>query len=455
MKTTILKTTFLVVLSAGIFSSCVKDDDYETPTLSNCSETSLVKNREVSQIIANTTVAQHVNIVPGVSDVIEAYVTSSDIGGNFFKSISFQTLDGSKAFSIPVDATSTFINYEPGRKVLIKMDGLYTDINDGSMRIGGLFANSSGGAEVGRLPEAQFRESVQKSCTIVDEDDLVQTVSIIELQNDNYINKLVELENVQFDDNAIVTTYYDSNNEIGGATNHYITDVFGTKIVFRTSSFSNFAAKPVTNKSGNVRGVLTKFGDTYQFLARSEKDIMFTSPRFNIVPPFFLQDFQEAIDNTNLNIAGWSNIATSGTKLWKEEVFSGNGYAEFSAFGSGNTLNTCWLISPAIDFTPYTLKQLQFEVAQHHLDVDSVNNSLQVLISTDFDGTNIATATWTPLTANLPVKSTAWYEFLKSSIDLSAYSGTNVRIGFKFIGSGTDVSLDGAFQVDNVKVFGN
>lgn len=124
MKTTFLKSAFLTVLTAGMFSSCVKDDNYATPDLATCTETSLVKNREVSQINATAIVAQHQNIVTGVSDVIEAYPVSSDIGGNFFKSISFQTLDGSKAFSIPVDATNTFINYEPGRKVLIKMDGL-------------------------------------------------------------------------------------------------------------------------------------------------------------------------------------------------------------------------------------------------------------------------------------------------------------------------------------------
>lgn len=455
MKTTILKSALFVALTTGILSSCVKDDDYSTPELSGCTGTTLVKNREVSQILATSTVALHENIVPGVSDVIEAYVTSSDIAGNFFKSISFQTLDGSRAFSIPVDATNTFINYEPGRKVLIKMDGLYTDIKDGGMRIGSLYVDSSGAASVGRMSEADFRLAVQPSCEIKSEDVLVQKVSILDVQSDSYLNKLIEIDNIQFDDNAVGRTYYDPNNDIGGATNHYLTNVFGTKIVFRTSSYSNFASKSVSDKSGKVRGVLTKYGDTFQFLARSQKDIMLTSSRFALVPPFFQQDFQEAIDGTNLNITGWYNIATEGTKLWKEEVYQGNGYAEFSAFSSGSATNTCWLISPAINLSSYTTKQLEFEVAQHHLDVDSPNNSLEVLISTDFDGINVSTATWTPLQANLPVKATSWYVFLKSSINISNISGTNVHVAFKFKGSGTDTTLDGAFQVDNFKVFGN
>ena len=213
MKTRILKSTLVVALFAGVFASCVKDDNYDTPKLDACTETSLVKNREVSQILAGSVVALHQNIVTGQSDVIEAYVTSSDIAGNFFKSISMQTLDGSKAFSVPVDATSTFINYEPGRKVLIKMDGLYTDIKYGGMRIGGLYANSTGGAEVGRLPEPDFKASVNRSCTVVSEDQLVQHVTIAEAATDAYLNKLIEIDNVQFEANAITSTYYDVNND--------------------------------------------------------------------------------------------------------------------------------------------------------------------------------------------------------------------------------------------------
>lgn len=446
-----------MALTAGVLTSCVKDDNYSTPNLTACTETTLVKNREVSQIAAGAVVAVHTNIVPSESDVIEAYATSSDIAGNFFKSISFQTLDGTKAFSVPVDAYSTFVNYEPGRKVLIKMDGLYTDVKDGGMRIGSLYGNSSGGAEVGRMTVQQLAISVQPSCTIVNEDDLVQNVKFLDIQNDFYLNKLVELDGVQFDDNAIVTTYYNKTIDIGGATNHYLTDKFENKLVFRTSGYSNFAAKPVATGSGKVRGVLTKYGTTYQFMVRSEKDIMLTNPRFTLIPPFYVEDFQTAVNNTTLNIPNWTNVFTVGNKLWKEMVFTPpgglpNGYAEFSAFATLNPQNTVWLVSPAINFSSYAVKQINFEVAQHHLDVDSPNNSLQVMISTDFAG-NVATATWTTLNANLPVKASSWYAFSKSAIDVSAYSG-NVYIAFKFVGSGTDTTLDGAFQVDNLKAFG-
>jgi hypothetical protein len=172
--------------------------------------------------------------------------------------------------------------------------------------------------------------------------------------------------------------------------------------------------------------------------------------------PFFKEDFQTVTNNTNLDLVGWTNFAEAGSWLWREKTFTSsgvtNGYAEFSAFGSGAAVNKVWLVSPAINMDEHSNEKLTFKVAQHHLDVDSPNNSLQVLISTDYDGTNVTAATWTPLQANIPVKSDSWYAFKISTIDLSAYTG-NVHIAFKFTGSGTDLTLDGAYQVDDFFIY--
>jgi len=160
------------------------------------------------------------------------------------------------------------------------------------------------------------------------------------------------------------------------------------------------------------------------------------------------EDFQSATDATDLDITGWVNFNEVGNKKWKEEVFSGNGYAEFSSYNTGDAVNVGWLISPQIDLDAAAKKGIAFKVAQHHLDVDAEGNSLQVLISTNFDGTNVTAATWEPLSANIPKKAESWYTFLPSNIDLSGRTG-KAYIAFKFKGSGTDTTLDGAFQLDD------
>ncbi|AWH84358.1 hypothetical protein HYN59_04165 [Flavobacterium album] len=174
----------------------------------------------------------------------------------------------------------------------------------------------------------------------------------------------------------------------------------------------------------------------------------FRTPPLNEV--IFSQNFNEAVDNTPLDITGWTNFASQGTTKWTEQVFSGNGYAEFSSFSSGNAVNVGWLITPAINIDG-SAKKLTFVAAQHHLD--SPANKLEVLVSTNFDGTDVMAATWTPVTATLPTQANDWYEFVPSGqVDLSAFSG-NVYIAFRVTGSGTDTTLDGAYQIDNVKLF--
>lgn len=450
MKSIILKSVFFSILSAGLFTSCVKDE-FGTPTLGDCSETSLVKNREVSQINAGAVVTVHTNIVPGVSDVIEAYVTSSDIGGNFFKSISFQTLDGSKAFSIPVDASSTFINYEPGRKVLIKMDGLYKDVKYDGMRIGGLYANSSGGAEVGRMSETDFKKSVNRTCTAVNEDQLVQRVTIEQAVNGGaYLNKLIEFDRVQFSDSDILTnsTYYDANpsnqNTIGGATNRRIQDFSGNSVIFRTSGYSNFAAKAVATGSGKIRGIMTKYNTDYQFMVRTEADIKLTNPRFS---PLLNETFDGGI-------AAWTAFSVAGAEVWTHSTTFGNpgSMAKMSGYSGGNRTNEDWLISPVQNLSSLTTATLSFDNAYKF-----TGDPIVVLVSRNYSGTGspyAAGVTWTTLTgAALSSGNYVWTN--SGNLSLASFVGTGnstVYVAFKYTSSTTAAST---WEVDNVKVLGN
>lgn len=453
MKTTFFKPVLALTLLASTFVGCVNDDDYDTPQV-NCIETTLVKTKEVADITAGSTVAQYTQ-----DDVIEAYVVSSDKGGNFFKTISFQTIPTTanpvpSAFSVPVDVTSTFITFEPGRKVLIKMKDLYTDVSNGGRRFGGLFVNSTGTASVGRLAPALYRTVLNKACTIVPEDQLKRTLTIPQLLNDANINTLVELDNVQFSNQAITTTYYDANNDLGGATNHLLVDADGNTVIFRTSSFANFASRPVASGRGKVRGILTKFGTDYQFVARTEEDIQLTGPR---LVPLFSENF-EGIANTGNNqfiaLPGWSNVSMNGgNERWEARIFSGNKYAQFSPFGltpAENNVDTR-LITPGINLTGTTGAFLRFGSKIGFANGEAVT----VWVSTNYNGSgtvaDVNAATWTQLPATFAAQTSSFPTNFTSSgnVDLSAYTGT-VYISFRYVG-GTN-NITSTYQIDNIEV---
>ncbi|MBP2283693.1 hypothetical protein H4V97_002011 [Flavobacterium sp. CG_23.5] len=451
MKTTFYHLIFAVILIAVTFSSCVKEE-VPVPEL-KCTQPDFTINRSVAEVRtnANAIVTQY-----KYDDIIEAYVVSSDENGNFFKSISFQTLATATTpaigFSVPVDASNTYIDYRLGNKVYLKLKDQYTDISFGGLRIGSIYVNSYNEGSVGRLSQNDYKNVLHASCTTIAETQLVKAITIADLTNDSNLNTLVELSDVQFTAAAAGRHYFEDTNNVGGATNWSLEDKFGNQVYFRTSSFSDFAGNLVPNGSGKVKGVLTKYGTDYQLLPRSAKDVVMTATR---AAPFFSQDFQTVVDKTNLSLPGWVNIAQKGTIFWKGTFYSGNGCAEFNTTGAKVIANVAWLISPKIDMDTHTKEILTFRAAQHHLDVDSQLNSLEVYVSSDFDGLNVATATWIPVTVKLPKQATPWYQFVGSGgVDLSSYKG-KINIAFKYTGSGKNLALDGAFQVDDVQVFGN
>ena len=163
------------------------------------------------------------------------------------------------------------------------------------------------------------------------------------------------------------------------------------------------------------------------------------------------QTFSKGADNTLLAIDGWTNYNEAGSKKWMIQVYSGNGYAEFNPYSSGDASNVGWLITPALDLNDGKNHKLTFKASQSY--VSSSSNKLEVLISTNYDGTNVAAATWTPLSATLPTTSSTYFEFINSvDLNLAAYTGSTVHIAFKVTGSGTNTALDGSYQIDNVIV---
>lgn len=187
----------------------------------------------------------------------------------------------------------------------------------------------------------------------------------------------------------------------------------------------------------------------------STDDVNFSNSRCSLLntedfEEIMSEDFQDITNYTNLDIPGWTNFAEAGSYVWRERIFSGNGYAEFSSYNSPDDENIGWLVSPGIDLDSQGSEFLNFKMAQHHLEDD--DNTIEVFVSTDYDGTNVLDATWELISVNLPTQSNSWYDFVDSGlVNLSSYSGT-LYVAFKGTGNGDD--LTAGFQLDDFSVLG-
>jgi hypothetical protein len=172
--------------------------------------------------------------------------------------------------------------------------------------------------------------------------------------------------------------------------------------------------------------------------------------------PFYAEEFQDVNEvqhNTVLNIPGWTNFAESGTVLWYERIYQGDGYAQFNPYGSSDNSSITWLISPSVDVSSSPNPKFSFQSAQNFVSSDA--NTVLVYVSTDYDGTNVLVATWNQVEVKVANKNTEGYLFVSSGeIDLNPYKAQGqIYIAFKVIGSGTNQNLDGLFQINNVYVY--
>lgn len=168
-------------------------------------------------------------------------------------------------------------------------------------------------------------------------------------------------------------------------------------------------------------------------------------------PMIFSDDFNVvAGDGNSLAAKGYTTFNEAGITTWQHDAYNEDGYAVLDNYQSPDAVTIAWLITPSIALGEKSSKKLLFQIAQAY--VSSPANSIEVLISDNFDGTNVLNATWTPVAFNQPTLDYDHnFDYTNSMVDLSTYAG-NINVAFRVKGSGTNTTIDGTYQVDNIRV---
>jgi hypothetical protein len=107
-----------------------------------------------------------------------------------------------------------------------------------------------------------------------------------------------------------------------------------------------------------------------------------------------------------------------------------------------------WLITRPVTIS--TQKVLTFQTAKAYWAHNGTNFPIEVLISTDYTGSNISTATWTPVTAVLAKQSDPDHTFINSgNVNLPVAAGKSAVIAFRYTGSNTESTT---YRIDNIAV---
>lgn len=470
MKTNKIIILILTLVSIVSFTSCVEDGDFTVPQNIGSEESAAVEvikaaladptsgltEISISDLKGLVVNGQATEITSDI--VVKGYVTSSDVTGNFYKEFFIQDKpeNPTAAVKVAIELVSSYNKFNIGREVYVKLKDLYIgEVRSGDSvpTIGG--GKNEDGDEVENMSLSQVESQLLRA---VNTEEIIPLDINFSAINDSHVGLFVKVSDAQFPASLAGKTYVDANDLYDTQRLLESCDGFGfTNFILETSAFASFKFAIIPSGGGSISGVVSKtYNGSDLVLALNEiSDVDMNGSKctpldiadFTVIVE---ENFDTGTDNSNLNFPNWTNVAETGSEVWTEQVYSGNGYAEFSGYLTGDNVNIGWLVSPGIDMDVQTNEFLNFQVAQHHLDSDA--NTLEVFVSTDFDGTNVTGATWQPISASLPVMSDAWYTFKDSGlVDLSSYSGT-LYVGFKVTGSGNDQTLDGAYMIDDFKI---
>ena len=435
-------------------SSCVQDDDFDIPEI----------NFEEPDVDVNTTIAGVKAFYQGFEPVLihsgdpansnpmyfEGYVVSSDESGNFYKTIVIQDKpeNPTAGISISTETTDMYTFYEPGRKIYFRVDGLYSGVYAELPTLGTLQ-----GEEVGRMSIDEFESRIFRSNTV---EEIVPNVKTIGSVTDADLNTLVAFENVQVSDADLGEPYANLENTF--SVNRTITNCEQSEsIILRNSGFANFKNETMPQGNGTLTAIFSVFNSDYQLFIRDTDDVNFDQERCGfeyeeIIVDFpFFEDFDEQTAGVGaiLSMEGWSNINVNGGQgRYEVREFSGNQYAQTSAYNTDEDPYEVWLVTPGVNLSGASNPVLTFDSKDGYYN----GQALQVFVSTNYEG-DPTQATWTAVDATISTGNEGGYgdNFVASGqIDLSSYANQNVFVGFKYEGGANGVTT--TYQIDNVSI---
>lgn len=308
---------FTIFLAISLFSACVKDQDFSTPTV-ECLEPEIVANSTIQQVKDMYTFGGATVINNDV--IIEGYVVSSDKSGNIYKTISIQDKpeNPTSAIKISIDETNLYTKYDVGRKIYIKLKGLAVGYSFGSVQIG-----QAVGGELARISAFKVKDHIFRSCEVA---QITPKKVTIEELNKELLEMLIEIENVQFKATDLGLSYANSGNT---ETVNRVLESFNSscnlldEVIVRNSGFSKFKNELLPEGKGSIIAIFSNFYDDFQLYIRDTNDVKFTEERCNysnaLTPTISLSEIRNLYNGTMVEFGVSNNYIIEGYVISSDE----------------------------------------------------------------------------------------------------------------------------------------
>ena len=279
-------------------------------TETRCNYDALVANISIDEV---KKMYQGTMVEIGVTNnyIIEGYVVSSDEFGNFQSKLVLQDSPENPTAGIQllIDNSTIFQQYKIGDKVVVKLNKLYMNRNDGVLAIG----YPKGTKVVAIPPEdvGSFLYNTNQNFEIKPTE-----ITINQILNSEYENTLVKVTNVQLVANELGSAFtYFSGTSNGTRTLE--TCSVPEKLTVFTNGTATFANDLFPQGNGAITGVLTT-----NLELRTDSDVQFNNTYETcevIIPKILITEVADPINDVSARFVELYNAGTTTINLtgWK------------------------------------------------------------------------------------------------------------------------------------------
>ena len=360
----------IIAFVCAVFASCM-GNDFDEPALTESpwgnnaiEETNVMTIADLKMRYANTIGG---NMMEEVKDdiKIKGIVTGNDVAGNIYNEIAIQDETGAILVCI---AQGGLFGYLPvGQEILIDLKGLMIGGYGQQAEIGGVYTNSSTGAQsIGRMSRFLWADHYKLLGT-PDPSKVVPEVFDKDLMDDaQYMNlnagKLMTIKGVTLKDADGQNVFAPTDGSVtltANCANREFSGIPSSEMVLRTSSYADFANVPLPEGELDITGIFTRYRSTWQVLIRDENDIKPHEETDNVI---FREDFKDdSYKQTGTFTTYDVYLPEELTYVWGFDARYG---AKASAFMNDQKFaSQSWLISQAIDLSNVRSATLTFNHA--------------------------------------------------------------------------------------------
>jgi hypothetical protein len=265
----------LMFLTLALVTSCRKDDFDEPPM--NGADPNLSVNMNIDSLKS-----YYVGNILRIDSnwIIAGVVTADDKSGNFYKTIVLE--DNTAGISIRLDLSNYNVDYPIGRRVFVKLKGLYMGDYGDLIQLGGWVDSSGTTPSVEPIPMSLVSDYLIGGEYNLNPQPSSVNISDVASNIQKWQNRFIELDSAEFNiadtgktfADAIALSYgeYDIKQCVGSSS-----------ILLRTSGYCDFATKTLPGGNGKIKGICTVYNGTLQLIIRDENDVDMPNSRCNAV----------------------------------------------------------------------------------------------------------------------------------------------------------------------------